>query len=503
MEKLNQKLPFIILIISLIAVGIGSIYYRSAETGIPVFPGEKVDVWKVDSKIEFNANGKEVSVKLALPDNSAYQILEEHTASPGYGVHIVRDGNVNEVNWSKREAHGPQTLYFQTSLRELDGYKEELDTLGLAENTVVWQEPYQSAAKSIVDKAHQRSSNTEFFARELYKLVDSQEEEVALLVSKYQPLQVMAYLLRMAAVPVKEVQGILLENNVKNQKVSKFLKIFLNKEWFILNPELGLVDADTPLLVWQDDTPSLLDIEGGSRSSIRFSVSKTTQSALKQSVAEMEDTQLFNFSLYKLPLAEQNVFRGILLLPLGALVVVFLRVMVGLKCSGTFMPILIATSFLQTTLVTGLIGFLAIVAAGLVIRSYLSNLNLLLVSRISAVVILVIGIIVAYTIISYQLGISEGLSIAFFPMIIMAWTIERMSILWEEEGGKEVFVQGGGSLIVAIIAYLLMSNEIVRHWAFNFLGIHLIVMAAILLMGQYSGYRLLELRRFNPLVKDK
>ena len=63
-------------------------------------------------------------------------------------------------------------------------------------------------------------------------------------------------------------------------------------------------------------------------------------------------------------------------------------------------------------------------------------------------------------------------------------------------------MQGGGSLIVAVIAYLLMSNEVIRHWAFNFLGIHLIVMAAILLMGQYSGYRLLELRRFNPLVKD-
>lgn len=502
MDKLNQRLPFVILIIALIAVGISSIYYRSAETGIPLFPGEKVDVWNVDSKIEFNANGSEVSVKLALPDNSAYQILEEHTASPGYGVHIIRDGNVNEVNWSKRIAEGPQTLYFQTSLREKDEYKEELDTLGLAKNATVWPEPYQSAAKSIVETAYKRSSNTEFFARELYKLVDSQEEEVGLLVSKYKPLEVMAYLLRMAEVPVKEVQGILLENNVKNQRVSRFLKVFLNKEWFILNPELGLVDADIPLLVWQDDTPSLLDIEGGSRSTIRFSVSKTTQSALKQSVTEMEDTQLFNFSLYKLPLAEQNVFRGILLLPLGALVVVFLRVMVGLKCSGTFMPILIATSFLQTTLVTGLIGFLAIVAAGLVIRSYLSNLNLLLVSRISAVVILVIGIIVAYTIISYQLGISEGLSIAFFPMIIMAWTIERMSILWEEEGGKEVLVQGGGSLIVAVIAYLLMSNEVIRHWAFNFLGIHLIVMAAILLMGQYSGYRLLELRRFNPLVKD-
>ena len=42
------------------------------------------------------------------------------------------------------------------------------------------------------------------------------------------------------------------------------------------------------------------------------------------------------------------------------------------------------------------------------------------------------------------MGLSEGLKITFFPMIILSWTIERMSILWEEEGPREVFVQVGG-----------------------------------------------------------
>ncbi|MEM7360053.1 MAG: 7TM domain-containing protein, partial [Pseudomonadota bacterium] len=93
----------------------------------------------------------------------------------------------------------------------------------------------------------------------------------------------------------------------------------------------------------------------------------------------------------------------------------------------------------------------------------------------------------------------EALTITFFPMIIMAWTIERMSILWEEEGAKEVLIQGSGSLIVAVIAYLMMDSNLIRHWAFNFLGVHALVMAAILLMGQYTGYRLLELRRFRPM----
>ncbi|HAU68797.1 MAG TPA: gonadoliberin III, partial [Gammaproteobacteria bacterium] len=81
-----------------------------------------------------------------------------------------------------------------------------------------------------------------------------------------------------------------------------------------------------------------------------------------------------------------------------------------------------------------------------------------------------------------------------------AWTIERMSILWEEEGSKEVFVQGFGSLFVAVLAYLCMDNDFIRHWAFNFLGVHAFIMAGVLAMGQYTGYRLSELKRFRPLA---
>ena len=181
---------------------------------------------------------------------------------------------------------------------------------------------------------------------------------------------------------------------------------------------------------------------------------------------------------------------------------VFLRVIVGLKTSGTFMPVLIAVAFVQTQLLTGIVGFLLIVGTGLIIRSYLSKLNLLLVARISAVIIAVIMIIALFTVLAFKLGLTEGMTITFFPMIILSWTVERMSILWEEEGTKEVFVQGGGSLLTAILVYLAMTNPYIQHLTFNFIGVQLIVMAGILMLGTYTGYRLTELRRFKPLTED-
>ena len=221
--------------------------------------------------------------------------------------------------------------------------------------------------------------------------------------------------------------------------------------------------------------------------------------ALNQKFA---DEALINFSLYTLPLEEQALFKGILLIPVGVLVVVLMRILVGLKTSGTFMPVLIALAFIQTSLVTGLVGFLLIVGTGLLIRSYLSYLNLLLVARISAVIIMVIGIIAIFSILAYKLGLTEGMKVTFFPMIILAWTIERMSVLWEEEGPHQVVIQGGGSLLVAVLAYLAMNNELIRHLTFNFLGIQLILMGLVLMAGNYTGYRLLELKRFKPLTED-
>ena len=189
----------------------------------------------------------------------------------------------------------------------------------------------------------------------------------------------------------------------------------------------------------------------------------------------------------------------LLLLPLGALVVAFMRIVIGIRTSGTFMPVLIAVAFVQTSLIPGLVAFISVVSVGLLMRGYLSSLNLLLVSRISALIILVIFITTGISIVGYQMGFNTGMTVTFFPMIILAWTIERMSILWEEEGPREVLVQGSGSLFVAICAYLVMSVPLAGHLSFNFPELHLVVLGVLLLMGQYTGYKLSELRRFHPV----
>jgi hypothetical protein len=187
------------------------------------------------------------------------------------------------------------------------------------------------------------------------------------------------------------------------------------------------------------------------------------------------------------------------MVPIGALIVVFMRTLVGISTFGTFMPILIALAFRETQLLWGVVLFSMIVAFGLMIRFYLERLMLLLIPRLASILIIVVILMLLISMVSNQLEAERLLSVALFPMVIMAMTIERMSITWEESGARDAILQGLGSLAVAIMGYLVMTNESLMYLMFVFPEMLLVILAACLWIGRYNGYRLLELYRFREM----
>ena len=73
-------------------------------------------------------------------------------------------------------------------------------------------------------------------------------------------------------------------------------------------------------------------------------------------------------------------------------------------------------------------------------------------------------------------------------------------MVWEERGPGEALQQGLGSIAVGVVCYLVMNVRLVEHLLFVFPELLLIVLAATVLLGRYSGYRLTELRRFRVLA---
>jgi hypothetical protein len=165
------------------------------------------------------------------------------------------------------------------------------------------------------------------------------------------------------------------------------------------------------------------------------------------------------------------------------------------------MPVLLALAFLEMDLGRGIAMFSVIVAVGLYFRFLLSSMNLLVVPRVAACVVIVTLLMLVMSIVSWRMGMRGGLQITLFPMIIIAWTIERMSLIWEEEGKRSAIMQVGGSVVVAVVAYLVMKVPQIQYWAQYFPELLLVLLAAILLIGRYTGYRLSELHRFRNFTE--
>ncbi|USH03462.1 inactive transglutaminase family protein [Grimontia kaedaensis] len=501
---MTSRVPFYLLISLLIIVGMSMSIYRHNVYGVPWTAGQKHQVWEVEARVEFEAKGEPVKVSLATPDTQeGFTLINENTSSPGYGFALINTQDGRRAEWSKREASGQQILYFKNQMLvdENANYPTE-PPLGEVTPAVL-DGPIQTAADALLEQARQRSADNVTLARELIKQFnDKESQNAALLTKEMSKAQAIVAILSLEGIHARVVGALQLEDGRRRQSVIPMVEIWDNEEWQLFNLDTGTEDSFDNLLIWNQKGTPLLEVMGGTNSQVSFSIIAQDISPQQATDEKIQAESLLNFSIHSLPIEEQAMFKTIMLIPIGALIVVLLRVLVGLKTSGTFMPVLIAVAFVQTQLVPGLVGFLLIVGTGLVIRSYLSRLNLLLVARISAVIITVIMIISVFTVVAFKIGLVEGLTITFFPMIILSWTIERMSILWEEEGAKQVLIQGGGSLLTAVLVYLAMTNDFVRHLTFNFVGIQLVILALILMLGNYTGYRLSELKRFKPLVKD-
>lgn len=494
-----------------IASGLGLVNYKTRHLGFSLRPDRTREVWSLEAEIRFQADGGPVTLSLATPDTaSGFSLIGERASAPGFGLRFQeRNGGVRKAVWTRAEAQALHSLYYRAYLspdlqsRPANGpppaeapEPEEIpflegSRLEAAQAVVTWAQARAADAASLTYFLHQR------LTRESDSLTPLQATQAQNLNEQ---LTWMRHLLAMAGVPARLARGVPLQDGRRLQQVIPFLEVWDGQAWQIFDLRPGEFAMPEDVFLWTRQGLPLVELHGGRDADVRFSVLREFRPANLLALEQARDhvPAVVDFSLHGLPIQEQNVFRGLLLIPVGALVLVLMRNLGGVVTAGTFMPVLLAMAFLETRLLPGLALFVVVVSLGLGIRSFLSHMNLLLVPRISAVVIVVILLMFTLALISARFHYIQGLSVTFFPMIILAWTIERLSILWEESGGHEAFRQCAGSLGVAVAAYLVMDAATVRHLIYSFPELILVVLGLILLAGRYTGYRLNELIRFAP-----
>lgn len=496
---------------SLTALALAFFSYKIIVFGFPLKPEARTDLWRVEVQLQFEADGGPLKASLFLPQRTGtLTVVDQSFVSAGYGLTTEPQPGVGvRAIYSVREAKGLQTLYYRAVL-QVGGLPEahERDPRPSVEPPVL-KGPQRAAAETIVGAVQRQSADAATFANLLVKrLKEAGSGDEADFLLGYRPsnrrlVAVAVQLLRLAGIPARAVNGIALAPERRNAQFHRWIEYHAGGHWRTLHVRDVGQEPGQVFLPWWRGTAPLAEVSGGKSIRHTISTSRAFEYAVRTALAQQRalEKRFIEFSLFGLPLAAQSLFRTILVIPVGILLLVVLRNIVGVKTFGTFMPVLIALSFRSTGVLWGVFFLSIVVGLGLGARFYLERLKLLLVPRLAAIVIVVIMLLATLTVISFHLGFDRGLSIGLFPIVILTMTIERMTLVWEERGAQEAFQQAAGSIAVGALCYLLMNVRVVEHLAFVFPELLLIVLAATLLLGRYTGYRLTELRRFKVLAR--
>ncbi len=503
---------FKILCTLLIVISVSIFSYKAFVLGFPLKPDEDSNWWNIEAEIIFDAKDNATSLTLQLPRSDyLYDISNEHIVARGYGaVYNEADPKNRSVRLTKRRADGKQIIYYSAAIRQKDEQYSVPDSPPPQFSDLNFTEAQLTAADNLISFIGEKSFDSESFisllAEEIKKPTNSNTLYlVEGLKSNLSKVNLMVKILSLAGIASDTLHGIPLEFEGRNLSLFHWVEVYIDNKWTTFDFNNGIFAVPENFLIWWRGSIPLAKGVGIDDLRINISVQQRIESQLSSSLALIQKSApaVTAFSLLSLPVDTQELFKTILLIPLGALLLVILRNVIGISTFGTFMPILVALAFVQTKLLAGIILFSTIVALGMFFRLLFEKLHLLLVPRLAAILIIVVLIMAMLSIVSYRLGFNFGLSVAMFPMIILTMTIERMAIVWDENGATAALRQGLGSLCIAVIAYLIFVSSYIEFILFVYPEVQLIFLAFTLLVGRYTGYRLMDLYRFKAFAEGK
>lgn len=510
-----SKRHLYLLALAIIAAALSAMYYKWKVLEFPLQPDTQVRVWTVQAHVEFQPRRSANAVTLQLPDETpGWTVLNERFVARNYSKNEIPHPEGREVQWANRRAVGEQDLYYRATVVRSDEQEPKMpDFEPVIPSPPELEEPYATAADTLLQQVREGSVNNVTYTRELLRRLGESRpsEEVTLLAERYGSDEsaraaFAVQLLARRSIPARVIHGLRLTDEPREGEgvLQPWLMVHDGLAWNVIDPRTTAEGLPADVLVWNASERPVLALEGDTPATLGFTIGRNLADAMAtvERRLEVKDANLVHYSLLSLPLQAQDTYRILLMVPIGAFIMLLLRNLVGVKTYGTFMPVLIALAFRETALVAGIALFVVVVGFGLLVRFYLERLRLLLVPRLTAILILVVLLMAAVSVVSNRLGLEVGLSVALFPMVIMAMTIERMSVAWDERGAGTAIREGIGTLVVAALAYVVMTWPALEHLVFVYPETLLVLFALALLLGRYSGYRLNELFRFRALARD-
>jgi len=527
-DTLGRKKGILLIASFFIILFIGPFIYKVLFLQYPVLSKPVENLWTLELKIKFEGVGKAGTVGHYLPsDDFGQTVLEEDFVSRKLDFFIEKENRNTFVQWRGKRLKGDIQVFYRATVqtqprivnvttRVIQGkkYPPNLDQYLFPKPEM---ESIQVEIQEFLEGLVGKKGNDLVKIKAIYDFLTEDVKTVPL--TKHASLtgpirskrataaekkKLFIHLSRAGGVPTRTVHGILLEQGIRQKKMLSWAEVFIGGKWVPMDVENRLFGQlpENILILYRGDGPFMAS-SGVKGLEYSYTVKQERQwtYSLFYATATHVGSKVHDWSLFSLPVETQEVFRVILMIPLGALIVSIFRNVIGINTFGTFMPVLIALAFRNTRLGWGLVLFSAIIVLGLVSRWFMDRLKLLLVPRLSVIVTVLVIILAVGSLVGNQAGIYRILAVALFPMVIMTMTIERLSIVLMERGRREAIKVSLGTLLVAAFGYLAMSIGPIQDFFFTFPEVLFGLIGIQILMGRYTGYRLMEYFRFHSFIE--
>ena len=196
------------------------------------------------------------------------------------------------------------------------------------------------------------------------------------------------------------------------------------------------------------------------------------------------------------------------------MIVSFMKQIVGFTTFGVYTPTIITLTFWILGLKFGVLTLIVIFLVGTGTRFLLRRFRLLYIPKMAIVLSVVALAIFALLIISIRFNLFDAqfFSLAIFPMLILSTLTEKFISVQSGKGLNKAIILTLQTVLVSIVAYIVIGGEIdlflfkvkfgaLQGFMLSYPEIILVFIGINILLGRWTGLRLLEYVRFREVLR--
>lgn len=512
-----------VLVLSILCVGLLAVHFQQSPDTLSRLRAETL--YHFNLVMRFDAAGSDIAVRTYLPRSDARQeILRESVRSADLQFDDRSDQSGRLGSWTGQdvdEIRYGALIALQPVRFDLD------DELAMPERSAGRDAHLQATEGIQVDHPEIAELWAEIAPSEINRLVpvlraihDYTHNQIApapfkgytdaLTALRLQQAscngkgRLFVALARLNNIPARLVGGIVLNSGSKRTS-HQWVEVMIEGRWVPFDPTNGHFAAlpENYLRLYTGDH-ALFAHTANINFDYRFTIrEQQTSSALFRFEERSNALPTLNAAeLMALTGLDEKMTGVFLMFPIAALIIVFLRNVIGVQTFGTFMPMLVAAACVQTGLLTGLLVFGGVVGFALLGQAWLGRYKLLKVPRLAAIISLVtLLFIVLLFYFGRQTDLEFGV-LALFPIVIIAFLAERINTMVAEANLRGMLISGVGTVTAITCCYVAFSSVTLQGLIALLPELLLFVLALQIAAGRWTGMRLLEYLRFRTILSS-